>query len=194
MRGHLRKCFVSLSLVLIAAFITGSTAEPKCGTAGPPNYNDIESVLLTNDYRLGDAFRDQTHPVSNLASSTYWMFFWETGPAHFPTVYSQFTLRDQVGTYHLNATLAEARNILKNDRFFDLAPRSYLTATEQTFSVLTVLRCAVVTRIIMDNDHQLQDAATAKTFEDMNSLLSSSVMTKVSASATDFQQLRLFDP
>ena len=63
--------------------------------------------------------------------------------------------------------------------------------TEETFSVLTVLRCAVVTRTIMANNPKFEDAATAKSFADVDAMISASVKTKVSPVASDFKELRL---
>jgi hypothetical protein len=185
---------VAFALALTVG-LAPATAAARCGTGQPLNYDDIESALVTNDYRISDAYRDQTHPAEDLASSTYWLFFWETGPARFPTQYSQYTLKGSVGTYQLSATLADARDILKRDDYFSLSPQNYVIAvTEQTFSVLTILRCAVVTRLIMDNNPQFQEAATAKIFRDFDNLIASSRLTKVSNAPTDFKSLRLFDP
>jgi len=188
------KSLLSLVAALTLAIIP-VTAEATCGTDKPMSYNDIDSILVTNDYRISDAYRDQTHAAEDLASSTYWLLFWEPGGVRFPTNYSQYTLKGSVGTYHVSATLADARDILKRDGFFNLSPENYvIRVTEQTFSVLTVLRCAVVTRVIMDNNPEFQDAPTAKIFADFSRLIASSKKAKISDLATDFKQLRLFDP
>lgn len=178
----------------LAVVMFPEAAGAICGTGHPLSYDDIEAVLLTNDYRISDAYRDQTHPVDDLSSSTYWLLFWESGPARFPTQYSQYTLKGSVGTYQISATLADARAILERDNFFKLSPKNYMLVTEQTFSVLTVLRCGVVTRVVMDNNPEFQEAATARLFSDFNRLIASSKQTKISNAPADFKQLRLFDP
>lgn len=108
---------------------TSGFAVAKCGTGNPASYDDIEAVMLTQN-GCGSAILEPV--ASNLTSkqfphdwiasafdcSTYWVLFWETGPAKFPTSYSQYNLRGSVGTFHLSATLAEARAVLQKDEFF----------------------------------------------------------------------------
>jgi hypothetical protein len=185
-------------MIVFSAFPLAAAA--KCGTGNPISYNDISSVLLTDDYRTSDGYRDKTSPTSNLARSTFWLHFWETTgpgvhgkPLIFPTAYSQFTLRGSMGTFHLSATLAEARDILKRDDFYELSPQDH-DVTETTWSVITVLRCAVVTRIRMISVPEYQEPAVAKLFADLENLIEHSVKTKVSDSATDFKPNLLFDP
>jgi hypothetical protein len=178
-----------LGSAVIMAF-TPAVASATCGTSKPFSYDDIEAVTVTNDYRTSDGYRDKTYPVSNMAASTYWLFFW----AGFPTEYSQFTLKGSVGTFHLEATLADARKLLKQDAFYSLSPDRHCCVTEETESVVTVLRCAVVTRIIMYNDLRYQEPATAKLFTDFAELVRASAKTRVSSSAGKFKPTLLFDP
>jgi hypothetical protein len=132
-----------------------------------------------------------------IVDSTFWLHFWETSvarqPVAFPTEYSQFTLTDSIGTFHLSATLADAKAILKRDEFYALSPADH-NVTETTWSVITVLRCAVVTRIRMISVPEYQEPALAKVFADFNDLIERSAKTRVSGTPSDFRTTLLFDP
>jgi hypothetical protein len=105
----------AILLLIIFLLVIPTDALAKCGTGSPISYDDVTSVLLTDDYRVSDGYRDKKHPVSTLDESMFWLHFWEDGPTKFPTACSQYTLSGSVGTYHLNATLADAKKILMQD-------------------------------------------------------------------------------
>ncbi len=178
-----------LALVSSLALSTGN-AGATCGTGNTPSYDDVQAVLLTNDYRVSDGYRDKTAPAPTLRSSTYWLFFWED----FPTAYAQFTLKGSAGAYRLNATLADAKSLLERDRFYSLNPSRKCCITEQTLSVLTVLHCGVVTRIAMYNNPEFQERPTAKLFADFETLITDSRKTKLPGAPANFKPTLLFDP
>ncbi len=66
--------------------------------------------------------------------------------------------------------------------------------TESTWSVLTALRCGVVTRIRMLNETPHQDAATAKIFADFQALNARSPKTRISQTPKAFEETLIFDP
>jgi hypothetical protein len=193
----LRNLIVAGAMVFVISAMP-EVAVAKCGSGQPASYDDVSSILLTNDYRVSDGYRDKRMPVANLAESTFWIHFWEptmaNKPFKTPVVYSQWTLRGSVGTYHIGATLEQAREILKSVDFFSLSPPDYTMSTEQTFSVLTVRRCAVVTRVIIDNYPEYQDARSARLLADFNELILRSVKTQVSATPRNFEETLIFDP
>src|ERR1700690_3022593 len=107
---HRAHRFVAFATAALAMSFTTSFAVAKCGTGNPPDYGDIEAVMLTQN---GCRSAIQEPVAADLISkqfphgrtssafdcSTYWVLFWETGPAKFPTTYSQYNLRDSVGTF-----------------------------------------------------------------------------------------------
>jgi hypothetical protein len=125
--------------------------------------------------------------------SAYWAFFWETGPARFPTQYSQYNLKDSIGTFQLSATLTDARSILRKDNFFALSPPDG-EITDTAESVLTVKRCAVITRILIFNGPGNAEPSTAVLFHDLTNLLKQSPRTKISDVPKDFVETGIFDP
>ena len=125
--------------------------------------------------------------------SAYWVLFRETGPAKFPTEYAQFNLKGSVGTYNISATLADARAILRRDDFFSLTPPGdYITDTAQ--AVLSVQRCAVITKIRIFAGVGNAEPAAAKLFSDLASLVRLSAKTRISSTPKVFEGKGLFDP
>jgi hypothetical protein len=125
--------------------------------------------------------------------SAYWVLFWQTGPAKFPTEYAQFNLKGSVGTYHISASLSDAISILRADKFFGLSPPGgHITDTAQ--AVLPVQRCAVVTRIRIFTGAGNPEPQTAKLFSDLATLVKASAMTKISSTPKVFVENALFDP
>jgi hypothetical protein len=111
----------------------------------------------------------------------------------FPTEYSQYNLKDSIGTFQLSATLADARSILRNDNFFALSP-SDGEITDTAESVLTVKRCAVITRIRIFNGPGNTEPDTAALFRHLGNLVKQSPRTKVSDVPKGFVETGIFDP
>ncbi len=113
-----------MAALILALCLSTATASATCGTKSPPDYGDIEAVMLARNYDTEPHARPTRyrHTVPSIDRSTFWVLFWETGPAKFPTVYSQFDLQGMVGTYHLSAKLADAIAILRRDDFFNFRP------------------------------------------------------------------------
>lgn len=175
--------------------IAPATVAAKCESGTPIDYDDVDAVLLTTRYRALDGFRSHhIQPGSaTIEASTFWVLFWKQSGIRFPTQYSQFTLPGSIGTYELSASLEDAVALLRRNRFFELAPREK-DATDQTYSVLTVRRCAVVTRIIVANgDREYQDAATAKLFGEFWKLIGDARKKKLSDEPEDFHLTLIFD-
>jgi hypothetical protein len=165
------------------------SGEAKCGTGQPISYDDIQAVMLTSRYRTSDGYHAKWSGITGLASSSYWVFFWR----YSPTQYSQYNLVGAVGSYTLDAKLADAVDILQRDHFFDLS-NPYFMVTDASQSVLTVLSCSIVTRIIVYNGPEYQDPSVAKVLSDLRDLVVQSKKNVTSTSPTDFEQTLLFDP
>jgi hypothetical protein len=195
---------IALAVSLTFASIPAAVFS-KCGTGNPPSYNDITAIMFTqngckNTIQDADAatLRSQQFPkgwsASTFDCSTFWVLFWWSEPARFPATYSQYNLKDAVGTYHLSATLANATELLRSDDFFALSP-SDMIVTDTARSVLSVRRCAVVTRIsIYNTPSPWQDVQTLRLFSDLRALVMRSRATRISSSPRDFDENGLFDP
>lgn len=172
-----------------------AVAAAKCVSGQPVDYNDVDAVLFTTRYRvldgaLGSGFEHAD--ASTIEGSRFWALFWNDG-REVVARYSQFTLPGSIGTYDLAASLGEAVAILQGDRFFELAPQIDST-TDRTYSVITVRRCWVITRIIMANDDdENQDPATAKLFRDFWKLIENAKKKKISNDPMPFTLKLLFD-
>lgn len=187
---------IVLAVVILSAVLsTPSLAFAKCASGQPIDYNDVDAVLLTTRYRALDGYLSGYGTAENTAieGSRFWVLFWNEGGAESPTRYSQFSIPGSIGTYELSASMQDAVAILRRDRFFELAPRRD-RATDQTYSVITVRRCSVITRIIVVNhDSEYQDAGTAKVFRDFWSLITDSKKKKVSNDPAQFKLVLIFD-
>jgi hypothetical protein len=182
------KAFLTSALAVAIVAVPFPVAA-ACGSGQIPSYDDIEAVMLTSGYRASDGYHEKLAGITAFRRSAYWVFFWD----RFPTVYSQYDLVGSVGTYTLGATLADAKDVLRSDRFFELSNPSHLV-TDVSQSVLSVLRCSVVTRLIVYNATEFQDPAVAKLLDDFRALVTNSRKTKGSKTPLDFKQTLLFDP
>ena len=190
-RLTLGACTIGLFLALV--FAPGA-AVARCGTGNPPSYDDIDAVMLTQNYRAEQEPTTYRFTTPTFARSTFWVFFWNNGRTELPTVYSQFSLKGMVGTFDLSTTLGAARDVLRRHRFFELNPSdAWITDTPDT--VLYVKRCAVITKIRMYVlPQEGEDAPTRALFDDLRSLILSAKATRVSPHAQDFEETLLFDP
>jgi len=189
----------------LAVALTPTIASAKCGTGNPAAYDDVEAIMFTQNGCRGTIQDADTATLkspqfprgwfaSSFDCSTFWVFFWETGPTVFPTTYSQFNLKDSVGTFHISATLGEARALLKSADFFALSPRS-MSITDTASSVLSVKRCSVVTKISLYNTSSVdEDAQTVHLFEELRALVMHAKATRTSTEPTNFGETGLFDP
>jgi hypothetical protein len=171
------------------------------------SYADVDAVMLTQngcDGTIQDAdvatLKSPQSPhgwlVSTFECSTFWVLFWNNGRDNVPTTYSQYNLRDATGTFTLLATIDDARALLRKDRFYDLYPRG-LMITDTARAVMSVRRCAVVTRISVYHMREAsaeQDAATLKLFHDFRALVINAAKKRTSSSPSDFELTGLFDP
>jgi hypothetical protein len=133
------------------------------------------------------------HLVSSIDCSTFWVLFWESGPAKLPTTYSQYNLRDSVGTFQISADLDQARALLQKDKFFFIAPPDGFV-TDAAWSVLSVKRCAVVTTIkVYDTVAALQDPAAQGLLRDLRMLVARANATRIAETPSRFSQSGLFD-
>jgi len=146
----------ALTLSLLAALMP-IVAASKCGTGNAPSYADIDAVMLTQNGCKGTiqdpivaTLKSPSFPqgwfVSGFDCSTFWVLFWNNGRNDVATTYSQYNLGGAVGFYNLSSTLDNARALLYKDHFYELNPRN-LIITDTARTVLTVRRCAVITRI-----------------------------------------------
>ena len=122
---------------LLLVLIMPAPTFGKCVSGQPIDYNDVGAVLITTRYRALDGYLSGYGTAENttVEGSRFWALFWNLDvaePEH-PTRYSQFSIPDSIGTYELSTSLKDAIAILRQDRFFELAPKQNHT-TDQTYS------------------------------------------------------------
>jgi hypothetical protein len=197
---------IAIAWLLLAA-VAPVAADSKCGTGNAPSYDDIDAVMFTQNgckSTIQDAdaaaLKSQQFPkglsVSTFECSTFWALFWNNGRNNVPTTYSQYNLKHAVGMFNLSATLEDARVVLRKDRFYDLYPSS-LIVTDAARAVLSVKRCAVITRISAFNEQASavsQDGPTLRLFDDFRALISGATKMRTENYPKDFEQTLLFDP
>jgi hypothetical protein len=191
---------LAVLLLLAALSLPPMAALGKCVSDSPIDYNDVDAVLITTRYRALDGYLSgyTTTKSATIADSRFWALFWNDGNQ--PTRYAQFSIPKSVGTYELSASLQDAVAILKMDRFYNLAPQRE-RGTDQTYSAITVRRCAVVTRLIQSNAQlsendpipMYRDAATSKLFDDLWNLISTAKKKQVSPIPERFELQLIFD-
>lgn len=123
-----------------------------------------------------------------LKDSAYWLFFWNIKPG---ATYSQSSQRLDHGTYHLNATLGKAIQILQKDQFYTLNPGEHLV-TDMGETVVTVRRCGVVTRLMMFPLPEF-DSKVNKLFADFDALVEHSTKKKTDDYPEAFKYTGLFE-
>jgi hypothetical protein len=160
-------------------------ARASCESGKTADYADIVSVMFERR-GCGGLLPPQKNPA--LHCSNYYVFFWNINQE---ATYSQYSLRSDRGTYHLETTLEQAVDTLRKDDFFLLNPGEHLV-TDIRESVLTVRRCGVVTRLMMYPLPQF-DAKVNKLFADFDSIIEHAKKTKIDDNQEDFQYTLLFD-
>lgn len=194
-------------VLFIVAISLPARANSKCGTGNAPSYDDVNAVMFTqngckNTIQDADvaALKGPQFPHGWFAPSydcsTFWVLFWNDGRENVPTTYSQYNLRGAVGTFTLSATLNDATALLRRDHFYALNPGSNMV-TDTARAVITVKRCAVITRISaynMQGSSVGQDAATLKLFDDFRVLVREAAKKQLSSFPKNFELTKLFDP
>jgi hypothetical protein len=183
-----------MALVIAVLLLASSTGLglAKCASGSPPDYADIEAVMLKQTGCDGTL-----HPrkVSTFDCSMFYAFFW--GPPVNDAQYAQYNLAGSVGTYRLGINLQRVVQVLKRDNFFTLSPPDAMV-TDTAESVLTVKRCAVVTRIrvfnVINGIITRVEPPTRRLFADLRRLIDQSPKARVSSKPTDLKYTLLFDP
>jgi hypothetical protein len=189
--------FVVLTSTL---FATPPAAFAQCVSMKPIDYSDIDAVLYTVGYRAidgawkgSDGYQPQRpadYQPDEIRASNLWAF-WKLSDD--PGRYSQYSLQERTGYFRLLAPLGDVIKILRRDRFYELSP-PLDEITDTSYSVLTVRRCSIVTRIMIPNaDDSRADAATRKLFADFLRLINNTQKQRLSSDPQNFDQTLLFD-
>jgi hypothetical protein len=166
--------------------VSTARAAATCGTGNPLSYDDVSAVLVQQD---GCGVGRSPTAADRFFCSAFWTLFAndaavESGPKPpGEVVYTQYNLRDAVGTYRLTATLDQARAILKKRDFFDLSPADMGPNTSVV--TITVKRCAVVTRVRASLVTETE-SRMAGLLIDIMSLIEASGKAKISEKPADF--------
>lgn len=184
---------VVLSLVIAALTAAPMLADAKCGTAHPVSYDDIEAVMFKSGYQDWPDHHEKWQTWEKTQAfpySAFYVFFWQG----YSTRYTQYNLEGAIGTYALQATITSARGVLRKDSFYSISNRySNVEVTDTPMSVVTVLRCSVVTRLMVYMDPQFQEPAIQKLLSDLRRLITDSKKTRTSRLPKDFEETLLFD-
>jgi hypothetical protein len=192
---HGRIVAVFAVLVLLA----GGRTWAKCGSGPSPDYDDITAVMFQQDGCGGTLHppRSDWMHVSTFECSTFYAVVWTDqgpkGPISLLKDYVQYDLRGATGTYHLGLDISRVRSLLLEDSFFSISPPDMMV-TDTAKSVISVKRCAVVTRIALYNQPSLEEPAAAKLFRDFRTLIKNAPKTLVSRKPAKFLETGLFDP
>lgn len=189
--NKLRRAGLLSSAVLFILALAPTCAIATCGTGNPISYDDINTVALGQNGCRNTILESvpKKYRATTFDCSSYWALIWDLDPVPFQGTYSQFTLQDSIGTFQLRITLASVRDILRRNHFFSLSPPSVLVA-DTAVSVLTVRRCAVITRILMYNSPFDQEPATLKVFQGLRNLINEAEKKRTSAQPTPFNELQ----
>lgn len=189
--------FILMSFIMLTFAMMSERAAARCGSDSQIAYDDVAAVMIEQN-GCGGTIHDPSlvtpiPEVSTFRCSTFWVLFrGKSGPATFPTVYSQFNLKGEVGTFNLSTTLSEVKGILRSDRFYDLAPPDYMI-TDAARTIVSVKRCAVVTRIKLYNSlPDYLDPNTLKLVTDIEHLILTAKRSQTSKSASIFELTGLF--
>jgi hypothetical protein len=182
---------VGLVLFVLVSVLSPATAVGKCGTGNPISYDDVEAVMISQG---GGMLRNiGVFRASTFDESKFWALFW-SGES---TKYSQYDLKGEAGTYHLSATISDARAVLRRDHFYGLS-NSGVIVTDTAQQVVSVERCDVVTKIRIfntgDPDDQSQDRATLRLFDDLRNLVLHARAFRISRKPTTFDATLMFNP
>jgi hypothetical protein len=169
-------------------------AVAKCGTGNPPSYDDITAVLFQQD---GCGIGRSAETVNEFLCSGFWALFSDEAAVdggakpHDAAIYSQYNLARSVGTFRLNSTLSEARDILRKGNFFALSPVDVGRDTGE--ATLTVKRCAVVTRIRASLMPETE-GPVIRVLTGIMALIQDSQKSEISSKPTGFAYDLFFEP
>jgi hypothetical protein len=184
-------------LVVLLIMFEPLLASANCGSSASPNYSDIDAILYKQNgcdsaIQEPDASK-QLHIVSTLRCSTFWTLFWDPGRGAIPTTYSQYNLRNSIGTFHLSISLDDARRVLQKHNFFSLSSSEGFV-TDAARSTLAVRRCGVVTIVKSYNTALSQDDLTIRNvIEEFRALITVARAKRILSAATSFSETGLFD-
>jgi len=178
----------SIVFVLIAILVVaGSSASlAACVSGTPATYNDISAIMFERR-GCGEMRPPELGQNPSIDCSHYWVFFGNDEPGG---TYSQSSKRVDFGTYHIDATISQAIDVLRKDDFYLLGPGdAYITDIRET--VLTVRHCGVVTRVMMYSNGK--DAKTLELFYDLEKLVTDAKKKQTLDLPSDFPYRSLFD-
>jgi hypothetical protein len=189
MRARIIGLFLALTLSL------GTIASAKCGSGLPLNYDDISAVMFSQSGCRSTLGRKT---IASFECSSFYAFFWAGGrPQGWTTPviseYVQNNLPGATGTYNLSLSISRVRNVLRKDSFFTISPPD-LTALDTAESVLSVRRCAVLTKVNIFDSRDAGDVASRKLFDDMRALIKGAAKKLVSRKPKIFDLTGAFDP
>jgi hypothetical protein len=185
--------FLTIFLVMFEPLV----AAANCGSSASPSYSDIDAILL-NQNGCDSAIQEpdtakQLRVVSTLRCSTFWILFWDPGRGAIPTTYSQYSLRNSIGTFHLSISLDDARHVLEKHSFFTVSSSEGFV-TDAARSTLAVRRCGVVTIVKSYNTAlSRDDLAIHNVIEEFRALITVARAKRISSAATGFLETGLFD-
>jgi hypothetical protein len=204
MRAHAAFSVVTFAVIAILFFSWPSAAGAQCVSKKPIDYRDIDAVLYTVGYRTidgawkeSDGYQPQRpadYQPTDIGESNLWAF-WNSSAG--TARYAQYSLQGRTGYFLLLAPLSDVIKLLRQDAFYELSsPLDEIT--DVSYSVLTVRRCSVVTRIMIPDpnshfDDSRTDAATRKLFSDVLRLIDAAQKQQLSATPADFDEKLLFD-
>lgn len=187
------KKLLLLSAVIAAVMTAPMPAEAKCGTGQAISYGDIEAVMFKSGYQDWPGYHEKWQTWEKTKAfpySAFYLFLWQG----FPTRYVQYNLEGAIGTYTLATTISRARYVLREDSFYSISNRfSNVLVTDTPMSVVTVLRCSVVTRLMVYMDPKFQEPAIQRLLGDLRALIVDSRKTRISKNPQDFEETLLFD-
>jgi len=176
---------LALSLAVAGILSANAPALGACVFGQPPSYDDVVAVLFERDFCGGLGGQPKDPP---LRCSGYYLFFWNIHPG---ATYSQWASRRDRGTYHIDAGLQQAIDVLRKDQFFLLSPGEH-DVTDIRETKLTVRHCGVVTRLMMFPLSEF-DPKTNAIFADFDALVEHSKKEKISDTPQDFKYTLLFE-
>ena len=130
----------ALALSVLVA-LTPATAYSKCGTGNAPSYDDVTAIRFERDECKVPIHSVKSDCVSYLAFISNWNHRQKE-----TREYEQFAPASAAGDYTLRVNASDVIGILKQYKFFELNPAS-IGISDSPYSVLTVKRCSVVTRV-----------------------------------------------
>jgi len=173
----------------------GAVASAKCGSGLPLNYDDIQAVMFSQS-GCGSTLGRRT--VTSFECSDFHAFIGAGGRPQGWTIpaiseYVQYDLPGATGTYNLILSMSQVRNVLRKDSFFTISPPD-LVALDTAESVLSVKRCAVLTKVNIFDFRDAGDAASRKLFDDVRALIKGAAKKLVSHKPKTFDLTGAFDP